>query len=215
MVEDEGVGSPLGQVGIVVGGALAVLAAFLQWASVRVALPAGLGAGAGIGQGAQGRFGRVGRAILRRLFSNGGVGRSISGIHTPDGRVVLALGVALLVVAALGFLARWNVQRAAIGGVAAALGAITLAVTVATTATRSDPGVPAALGRFVSPQVTTGSGVYLAIAAGAVAVVSGAWALLSARPGATIVAAPPPSPPPPMPPSSHSTQVIPTLPPDA
>jgi hypothetical protein len=198
VIDDGDAAAPVAEVGIAVGGALAVLASFLRWASVSVGLPAGLGAGAGIGQGAQGRLGgRLGRGILGRLFPNGLLSRSVSGIRTSDGRLVLGLGIALLVVAALSFLSRWNLQRAAAGAVAAALGAVTLAVPVATTATPADTGLPAAVSRLLSFQVSTGPGVYVAIVAGAVAVVAGAWALLSARPPAPLVVTSGPVPPPP------------------
>src|SRR5438067_3078 len=128
-MDDGNPGSPVAAIGIVVGGALAVVSAFLQWAGVRAGLPASFGAGqAGPG-------GRLGRGILGRLLPNAGLERSITGVRTPDGRLVLGVGIALLVLAAVAFLARWASQRAAVGAAAAALGAIALVVPVATTAT--------------------------------------------------------------------------------
>jgi hypothetical protein len=76
---DDQPGSGAAQVGILVGGALALLSSFLPWTTVDVSLAGGVGQGALGGRLAR----RLGRGILGGLLPGGGASRSVAGAGCP------------------------------------------------------------------------------------------------------------------------------------
>ena len=216
---DDNGGSGAAQAGIVVGGALALLASFLPWATLNVSVAGGLGQGALGGRAAQ----RFGRGILQRLLPGAGVSRSVAGVRLSDGRAVLGIGVALVVIGALGLIARSGTLRAISGGIAAALGVLAFVIAVAAAALPADTG-GAGLQRVLRLQAHTGSGLYLALAAAAIAAIAGTVAFVTGGPSPTDVVPVAPVTPyprtvPPAPAAPHQeaaqTEVIPTVPPEA
>ena len=174
-------------VAVVAGGIVAVIASFLTWTSVSVQTGAspslgglfgGLGGAGRAGQGARaGRLREIlGRAILSRLGS-----RSQSGFRTPDGRLVLALGVALIVIGLLSLATRWALLRAGTGGIAAAAGAVVCVLGFAAIAQTTGGGDSLIL-QQLPISVSAGAGVYVALVGGVASLIAGIVGFLNTGP---------------------------------
>jgi hypothetical protein len=135
---------------------------------------------------------------------------------------VLGIGVALVVIGALGLIARSGVLRAIAGGIAAAFGVVAFVIAVAAAALPADTG-GAGLQRVLRLQAHTGAGLYLALAAATIAAIAGTVAFITGGPSRNDVvpAAPLTSYPRTVPPAPAphqevaQTEVIPTVPPEA
>jgi len=208
----------------VAGGIVAVVASFLTWTSVSVqtgasASPGGLFGGVAGRGGQGGRAGRLrevlGRAILSRLGS-----RSQSGFRTTDGRLVLALGVAIIVIGLLALATRWALLRAGAGGIAAAAGAVVCVLAFAAVA-QATGGADSLVLQQLPVSVSAGAGVYLALVGGVVALIAGIVGFLntgptvgSAWPSRPATIGPPPTATAPVPASSAAEPTEPIARPD-
>jgi hypothetical protein len=165
-------------VGVAVGGVLAAVASFLTWARISIQSAALTSPGpsatptGGLGRGSRG-------SRLRDILGHGGTlpsarlgSRSIGGIQTTDGRIALALGIALIVFGVLALLTRWQVLRAVAGGISAALGSALCVVAILAIA--QPAGRPGGLlGQRLPIDLSAGLGAYVAVAGGVVALVAG------------------------------------------
>lgn len=143
--------------------------------------------------------------------------RSIGGLDTPDGKLFLIVGIALVVLGGL----MWIATSAALRRVAAVLAilgagfmlyAAIVDITgiedesldaIAEAGAATTPGVSveqvrAALEQF-NVSISPGIGLYIVLAGAALGVISGVLALLAKRPEPALPAAPPPPGPPPPP----------------
>jgi hypothetical protein len=186
MVGPRGGSSAVAAAGVLIGGALALLGSVVTWARVS---PGGGLTSSGLrgilrkvlGRRLAGRAGRGlqgGSRIPARLAS-----RSIGGLQTLDGRLVLALGIALILIAVLAFATRWELLYGAAGAIAAAVAVIGLVV--AASALAHSPG--GTLSPFldqlpIGPTVSTGIGVYISLVGAALALAAGIAAFLTASP---------------------------------
>jgi hypothetical protein len=117
--------------------------------------------------------------------------RSITGLHLPDGRLVLALGIAVLVVALVIWAARSDRMRSAGSIVVLALGAVATTVAAANLAMQAQiPGLAeislllsrggGRIGGFLDRvAITKGPGLWLALIGGLVAIVAGVAGVMS------------------------------------
>jgi hypothetical protein len=166
----------VGSLVTLVAGILLVVAPFLPWLSLTVNVAGGKARGA-------------------RVRGRGGL--STTGLHLPDGRIVLAIGFAVLVVALLAIAARSERLRLVSGVLVLALGVVatTLAVTIlvaraevpgltqiAMVLSRSGGKVGAFLGRI---EISKGAGLWVALIGGIVPVAAAVVEIMSAvrRPG--------------------------------
>lgn len=166
----------VGSMVTLVAGILLVVAPFLPWLSLTVNVAGGKARGA-------------------RVRGRGGL--STTGIHLPDGRIVLAVGFAVLVIALLAIAVRSDRLRLVSGVVVLSLGVVatTLAVTIlvaraevpglaqiAMLLSRAGGRVGAFLGRI---EISKGAGPWVALIGGLVAVVAAVAEIMSAvrRPG--------------------------------
>jgi len=148
-----------------VGGAISLAGSFLTWSSVR------------LGAGERTRQPRAGTRQLGRA----GASFHLTGLDTPGGKTVLALSVALIVVALLAVLAyRFWLQLSAMAA-GLVLGVIALVWSATDLASPSSMFGVAGLRFFRRGiPVSSGLGVYLAVAGGALAVVAAvAWLVMS------------------------------------
>lgn len=147
--------------------------------------------------------------------------RSIGGLDTPDGKLFLGVGIALVVLGGL----MWIATSAALRRVAAVLAILGSAFmlyaaiiditgiedesldAIAEAGAATTPGVSveqvrAALEQF-NVSIKPGIGLYIVMAGAALGVIGGVLALLARRPEPALPAAPPPpGPPPPMSPTA-------------
>ena len=143
--------------------------------------------------------------------------RSIGGLDTPDGKLFLGVGIALVVLGGL----MWIATSAALRRVAAVLAILGAAFmlyaaivditgiedesldAIAEAGAATTPGVTveqvrAALEQF-NVSIKPGIGLYIVLAGAALGVIGGVLALLAKRPEPALPAAPPPPGPPPPP----------------
>lgn len=143
--------------------------------------------------------------------------RSIGGLDTPDGKLFLGVGIALVVLGGL----MWIATSAALRRVAAVLAVLGAAFmlyaaivditgiedesldAIAEAGAATTPGVTveqvrAALEQF-NVSIKPGIGLYIVLAGAALGVIGGVLALLAKRPEPALPAAPPPPGPPPPP----------------
>jgi hypothetical protein len=143
--------------------------------------------------------------------------RSIGGLDTPDGKLFLGVGIALVVLGGL----MWVATSAALRRVAAVLAILGAAFmlyaaivditgiedesldAIAEAGAATTPGVTveqvrAALEQF-NVSIKPGIGLYIVLAGAALGVIGGVLALLAKRPEPALPAAPPPPGPPPPP----------------
>ncbi|HZA27215.1 MAG TPA: hypothetical protein VE915_06155 [Actinomycetota bacterium] len=141
--------------------------------------------------------------------------QTVGGLDTPDGKLFLGVGIGLIVLGALIWMARSRAPRmiAAVLAIVAAgfmLYAAVVDITgiedesldaIAEAGAAQTPGVSveqvrAALDQF-NVSINTGIGLYTVLAGAAIGVIGGLLSLLAKRPEPVLPAAPPPPPPPP------------------
>ena len=141
--------------------------------------------------------------------------QTVGGLDTPDGKLFLGVGIGLIVLGALIWMARSRAPRmiAAVLAIVAAgfmLYAAVVDITgiedesldaIAEAGAAQTPGVSveqvrAALDQF-NVSINTGIGLYTVLAGAAIGVIGGVLSLLAKRPEPVLPAAPPPPPPPP------------------
>jgi hypothetical protein len=173
-------GFGIGAVGAAVAGLLLVIAGFLPWVTASIQLPSG-------------RFAAAAR----------GLSRSVRGFRTSDGRILLGLGGALLVLALAAWLGRAAVLRLhaavlalAAGGVALTVGIYDLAANLQTPAELA--GLARRLPRLAQHAtigISKGAGLWLVLIGGIVAVAAAAAEVVGGvRAGDRAVPAAPPPP---------------------
>ena len=141
--------------------------------------------------------------------------QTVGGLDTPDGKLFLGVGIGLIVLGALIWMARSRAPRmiAAVLAIVAAgfmLYAAVVDITgiedesldaIAEAGAAQTPGVSveqvrAALDQF-NVLINIGVGLYTVLAGAAIGVIGGVLSLLAKRPEPVLPAAPPPPPPPP------------------
>jgi hypothetical protein len=231
---------------VALGGWVAMIGAVTTWAILSRAAGAGLGAGlggtgAGGGQGAPRRQRReAGQGVfpsaspstgpLQRPRRGGGLGRTpgqrssltVHGLDTTTGKVVLGLAIAIIVVGALGWVARAYGFRLGALAVALVAGLVALVLTITELFTIDSEILGAVRARVAKAAINTSfqPGMYLAIAGSAIAVLAAVVGLALTRrewvtgPGGVAAGGPYPSVPhrPGPSPSPAPTQVLPTSP---
>jgi hypothetical protein len=123
-----------------------------------------------LGRGLGGRLGgRIGSALAARR---------VRGIDLADGRLVLALGIAVLLLAGLAWMAETPGLRSALGLIAVAGGAVIATLTLIILALGSGALAGARAGVIVGlVQTSPRPGLYVALAGGVVALIGGATGL--------------------------------------
>ena len=157
-------GGSLGTVGAVVAGILLVIAPFFPWLTLTVNVP-----------------GRTFKGARLRGVDLPGT----TGLHLPDGRVVLALGVAILVVGLAGMAGGSQRLRGAVAVALLAAGTVAATLAIAVLAIRPEvPGL-AQISQLLSRGggriaglldrvgVSKGSGLWIALIGGLLAVAAG------------------------------------------
>ncbi len=110
---------------------------------------------------------------------------SIGGLNVTDGRVVLGIGVALVLVGLMAVALHRGAFHVYAAALSAALGAVIVSIATAEIFVGAGFGGPASLFPRIASriQTTTGPGLYVALGGGAIAVLSGAAGLLAGRAG--------------------------------
>src|SRR5919106_5652882 len=141
--------------------------------------------------------------------------QTVGGLDTPDGKLFLGVGIGLVILGGLIWVAKSRAPRMVAAGLAiAAAGFMLYAAVVDITGIEDEsldaiaeagaaqtPGVSveqvrAALDQF-NVSINTGVGLYTVLAGAAIGVIGGVLSLLAKRPEPVLPAAPPPPPPPP------------------
>ena len=152
------------------GGATSFVGSLLTWASVRLKTVA-----------ARTKPAKPGTHASPRGAGRAGSSFTLTGLNTPGGKTVLALGVALILVALFALLAYWFWLRLGAMAIGLVLGVIALVSTAVNLAS------PASMLGAVRLQLvrrgipaTAGVGLYLALAGSALAVIAAAaWLVVN------------------------------------
>jgi hypothetical protein len=184
VTEPERGNSSVAPVVMALGGAIGVVGSFLTWASVAISRGANAGKGRLGGQGgAPGAGGRSpSQGMPQARLGGGGRSFTLHGLDTTSGRLVLALFIALVVVALIGWLSSRFWFR--LGAMALGLVLSVIVLVLAVTDLASPDSLFGAVGTRLATAglpVTVGIGLWLVLAGAVLAVGAAVFWLAATR----------------------------------